>query len=116
MRFTAPFQPTCLGCRRKIPKHCDNVYLSKDAEYHNKSEVERATNQRVVSIRYSDDWHHVEDDNASSGSRLVRKTGKLVSSYSTWDGESYVDEFFCNGTCMRRFAYAAARRIAPKRK
>jgi hypothetical protein len=34
---------------------------------------------------------------------------KQISGGSAWDGESYADPYFCNGTCSQRFAYAIAR-------
>lgn len=34
--------------------------------------------------------------------------GDKIVSFGEWDGESYVDEFFCTGRCARHFGYACA--------
>ena len=54
-----------------------------------KADCQRHANTAVVSVRY---WHD----------------GR-VSHFSTWDGESWVDPFFCGGPCRDRFAYVMAR-------
>jgi hypothetical protein len=56
------------------------------------SQLTKFTNQGVVSVRY----------------RKVGNLGRCIDSFTTWDGESYVDPFFCNGNHAKLFAYALA--------
>jgi hypothetical protein len=55
-----------------------------------KDECSRLTNETVVSVSK----HH---------------SGQHIEKFSTWDGESYEDEFFDNGRCAQKQGYAAAR-------
>lgn len=54
-----------------------------------KAECQRLTNDRITSVRRSAD-------------------GSAISKFTTWDGETYVDRFFCNGDHARSFAYVMA--------
>lgn len=40
---------------------------------------------------------------------VQRYQGGRIRSFGSWDGVSYVDQFFCNGSHARKFAYALAR-------
>lgn len=40
---------------------------------------------------------------------VQRYQGGRIRSFGSWDGVSYVDQFFCNGRHARLFAYAFAR-------
>lgn len=56
-----------------------------------REEAQKLFNQPIISVRWCSD--------KSRGIEIV----------STWDGETYEDEFFCNGNHAKMFAYAAAR-------
>jgi hypothetical protein len=106
MVYKAETQPYCRVCGKAIAKHVVTVWIEKadaDRTHHrdswysrhayadnikSKADCQRLTNHKVVSVHY---WK--ED---------VRRFGE-------WDGESYVDEYFCNGAHARDFAYMAAR-------
>jgi len=101
--------PLCRCCGKSIPKRTityhvmepDSVQSISESPFWktvrpphrltSKAECQRYTNHPIVSVRYSD------------------YKGRHVTSFSAWDGESYEDPFFCNGTCARDFAYLMAR-------
>lgn len=100
--FKSPTQPLCLNCGKKIAKATQSTWLG-----HKQSkpltEVKASTNQQLVSWRFAKKYDYATD------TTTISKTE--VDKYSTWDGESYVDEFFCNGTCRTEWAYAMATAI-----
>lgn len=111
MSHKSPTQPHCRMCDKAIPKKTESHFLRLrdsnanpqfytvvDALPKTQAECQKLTNHKVVSVRYSAVYDDV--------SREV--VGREMSSFNTWDGESYVDEHFCNGNCCRRFAYMVA--------
>lgn len=112
--FRSPAQPRCRYCGGKIGKHTTTRYfVPEDQESfrqgslyldaikgtpRNRAEAQRLVNQKIVAVRYS-------NPDVGDG----RKHGRFIDQVSLWDGESYVDQFFCGGTCVDRFAYAMAR-------
>jgi hypothetical protein len=105
MAYTSITQPLCRYCAKRIPKH--TLYVSVHSQeridpagryvvgpLYCKADCQRRSNSRVVHVSY---W------NADPDGR------RRVSNFSTWDGVSYRDEFFCSGPCRDGFAYAAAR-------
>lgn len=107
MTYQATAQPLCRTCGKPIKKVTHTHYFGQGNTHASSSYVtfhpgeaptDRAgigqfTNQRVASVR----WH-------VSRTKIERAT--------TWDGESYVDEYFCADTCARAFGYFA-RKYAP---
>jgi hypothetical protein len=102
--------PLCLWCGKRIAKYTTrhNVVTPAmwsqsfgqrfDSMPKNLADCQKLTNETVVSVEYQ----YEQDDN-------YERTGrKVIHSYSTWDGESYQDKFFCNGDHAKRFGYAAA--------
>lgn len=96
-------QPYCRVCGKPIRKRTTMVYVVPErTEYtrdgsliryvvgsaNSKADCAKLTNQTVTAIKKNED-----------GS---------VHAFYEWDGERYVDEFFCTGTCARYLAYAAA--------
>lgn len=108
MSFKSQEQPLCRCCGKRVPKFTERVWVDdKETDYGRRNghavgplysiaECQQRTNLRVVSVQY--------DRNADRGVK-----GRKVWSFTTWDGESYVDAFFCGGTCVDRFAYVMAR-------
>lgn len=93
--------PLCRTCGKPIPKKTvrhwfgrsayrnEGFYVDHPEKPHSKAEVQRLTNDQVVSIRkYS--------------------TGEIYAA-GTWDGESYVSEYFCTDGCARSYGYFAVR-------
>jgi hypothetical protein len=101
-------QPLCRYCGGKIAKrtvsirfgHKENrissfgFWVERTERPTTKEQAQAITNYKIVSIRW---WTE-----ADTGLRHI-------SNASAWDGESYVDEFFCNGDHAKRFAYVMAR-------
>lgn len=106
--FRSNSQPLCRYCGGKIGKWTRVVYLrghfcfrlrhddifsrSLDATADDIRHCRILTNQKVVAVK-----------------RGTYAGQSCVVCFSEWDGESYRDEFFCNGDHARRFGYAAAR-------
>lgn len=95
--------PLCRYCGGRIAKQPKTVWLRQSQpiggvtgskfvvveEYPTTiAQCQRLTNDKILSVRKSD-----------SGN---------ITRFSTWDGETYVDKFFCNGAHARNFAYVCA--------
>lgn len=105
----------CRYCGKPIPKRTRTVHFGatefqlansatsyssyNTARPTSKAEAQRLVNQQVVSVR----WARGEDYGA-------RQAGfDHITQVTTWDGESYENPFFCNGTHAHAFAAAAVR-------
>lgn len=99
-------QPLCRCCGKPIPKHTETVFVRDPGcpehqmvpgavagPLHSKDECRERTSQIVINVRFFAD--HV-------------KYRRRVSYFTTWDGVSYADQFFCSGPCRDLFAYACA--------
>lgn len=80
--------PLCHYCGGPIRKKTETVYFKEAERPKNKQEAQRLMNQQIVSVSY---WK------------------EHVHKVTTWDGESYVDPYFCNGSHANYFAYVMAR-------
>jgi hypothetical protein len=112
MTFKSTIPPLCRYCGAKIRKRTGTVYFGQETPRvdgswtyrselpRSRDEAQRYTNETIVSVR----WAHMDDD-----PRARRHGFEFVDQVGTWDGESYVDEFFCNGEHAKRFAYVHAR-------
>jgi hypothetical protein len=99
----AKARPLCRYCGKPIPKRTTSLIFGQstisnsdywktiDAKPVTREDAQRHSNLPLVSVRYHD------------------YPSRHVTSASTWDGESYVDEYFCNGDHAKRFAYVMAR-------
>lgn len=100
-------QPLCRYCGKPIRKSTRHNYVVRARQPHmtdnafaryvvcdelpqTKAECQKLVNEQVVSVK-----RHYQVD-------------KGIASFGTWDGESYVDKFFCNGDHARKFAYKCA--------
>lgn len=86
-------QPFCRYCGKAIRKRTNSVTCwggkhPSGTILRSKEDCQRLSNEKVVSVSYHEG---------------------VVWSFSTWDGESYVDRFFCNDDHAKRFGYAAAK-------
>jgi hypothetical protein len=112
--FKSNKQVFCRWCGKRIAKHAthvnvreepshydrksswnDYIYLGKGNRLRSKTECQKHTNQKILSVSYRDQW--IDDVN-----------DRYVSYFNIWDGESYVNEFFCSGTCAQQMGRAAA--------
>ena len=109
MVFQSDTQPLCRYCGKPIKKHTSTVYFVKERSalmrdsVHTrhivgspttKAEAQRMVNEQIVSVRRG---------------TMYQLDPAIVGQVSLWDGVSYEDEFFCNGTHAQRFAYVMAR-------
>lgn len=104
-------QPLCRHCGKPIAKHTESVYVRDpqggspfsraiEGPLYSKAECQERTNKQVISLRYYQKYDYETDS---------RVGPRYVTSFNTWDGESYVDGSFCSGTCATKFAYLMAR-------
>jgi len=118
MKFKSKTQPLCLWCGQGIKKKTH--YFGFDSGSHHNSEYwtvltvarpqtkadcQRLTNETVVSLQYGPNLKKKLPDGPDGEIRYEQE----IRSFTAWDGESYVDQFFCNGTHAQNFAYAVAR-------
>lgn len=110
MRFKSDVQPLCRYCGEKIKKSTHTHFFGrrefKISEFgwtdrperpQSKEEAQRLLNQKIVSLSWS--LLYVEGESRRD----------YIDKVTTWDGESWMDEFFCKGDHAQRFGYAAAR-------
>jgi hypothetical protein len=97
-------QPLCRYCGKPIGKRTKTIMFgcfeqeTRDSQWlatrHEKptsrEEVQRLTNQSLVSVRYVREYE---------GERYIHQA-------SVWDGSSYKDDYFCTTDHAQAFAYA----------
>lgn len=117
--YKSKTQPLCRCCGRPIKKYATTVYVKDDltkvewgksglgcrqidvpARLLSKQDCQRHSNQIVISVDYTIDY---KDDEPDQSTRRIHH-------FNEWDGETYVDQFFCTGTCAQRFGRLAADR------
>ncbi len=101
--FKSQTQPLCRWCGKRIAKRTNHRPVGRIGTYDfdrptTVEDCKKLTNEQIVSVKY----HYETDTNYD---RTGRRT---IYSYNTWDGQSYADEYFCNGEHARWFGYAAA--------
>jgi len=117
MAFISDTQPLCRYCGKPIKKHTRTLYfgagetsqkISSDLVAYrpekptSKAEAQKLVNEQIVSVGWAVQWCDGED-----GSRVSERD--YIDKATTWDGVSYVDEFFCTAEHARWFGYAAVR-------
>ena len=124
MTYKSNEQPFCRWCGKAIPKRTTYVAVNDptstarpaDSEFWrhiypeqrptSKDECQKLTNEKVVSVHY--DYAEQNWIGEYPNRKLVESGARKVRDFRTWDGESYIDEFFCNGQHANWFGYAAA--------
>jgi len=97
--------PLCRYCGKPIAKQTTTHYVYEEQPSHaggdyvvgvfcSKAEVQRISNEQVLSVRYHGPHSSSPD---------------TIWMFTTWDGESYASQYFCNGEHARLFGYAAAK-------
>lgn len=119
MAFKSSTQPLCRYCGKGIRKHTDSVYFGSDTgaggirptKPKTVAEAQAQINHgRIVAHRYH--WTAAEIAEGRRRHGLYQEAtpeSNYIRLAHVWDGESYVDEFFCNGDHAQRFAYVMAR-------
>jgi hypothetical protein len=117
MTFKSRTPPLCRSCGKSIRKKTTSVYVEPErTQYQHDTmgiryaisakpvktmdEAQRLSNQQIVSLKYTTD--------SDSNFEPLPET-KRVRLFHEWDGETYVDEFFCSGTCAQAFGRMAAK-------
>lgn len=104
MLFKANVQPLCRACGKGIKKYTQHFWVRPQKPlamdrwivvgvFTSKSEVEAIVKEQVVSVKY-----HTPPD----GERCVW-------SFTTWDGDSYEDQWFCTDSCAAAFGRLAVK-------
>ena len=114
LRLDTARAPLCCNCGKAIAKKTTCVWFGMDPKGkgtlvtelsiqkpRSLAEVERLTNSHVTTVS----WHHVHPDNYKAGEINADYIDKAY----LWDGESYVDEFFCTNRCAIAYARNMAR-------
>lgn len=105
-------QPLCRYCGGPIRKWTKTVwlrvpkpgdvapgYIEVEALPQTKAEVQKLTNAKVMSVCRATRFDSATDKAVDIG----------INRFTTWDGETYVDDFFCSGIHARWFAEVFAR-------
>jgi NAD(P)H-flavin reductase len=107
--FKSGTQPLCRYCGKLIGKHTESHYfggrmVGSISHYpRNWAEAQKLVNAKIVAARYS---RYDPDGYAST---VGTPKHDYVSYVTTWDGESYRDQYFCGQPCAVRFAYLYAK-------
>lgn len=110
MAFKSEHQPYCRQCGKAIAKKTETVWPRRepptstlfgrhvivDTWPEDKAACQRLVNEKVMAIKYHNVFQNGE------------VVGREIWWFSTWDGVSYVDLFFCKGPCATAFAYMVA--------
>jgi hypothetical protein len=104
----------CRTCGKPIRKWTVTVYVRKEPSKYDheaawirhayvgdnwpksKADCQKLTNQQILSVSYTP----ITKDGDVIGQRL--------SHFGEWDGESYIDQYFCSNTCAQNMGRAAA--------
>lgn len=128
--FKSPTQPLCRYCGKPISKHVETIYVYAERPRDHIMEDIRGfeggqlvkTGERKMPIavpRHVIGTPKTKSDCQALASRTFNHPVTVISvarwnegilRFNLWDNESYVDEFFCKGSCAIGFAYAAARK------
>jgi hypothetical protein len=108
--------PLCRYCGGKIRKRVTSVEFVLSGQAKGKSLTPWAANgfthrRFVVVDQYPRDRAACKpftNGQVVSVKKNYRDAGNTIAEFGEWDGESYVDRFFCNGDHARKFAYAVA--------
>jgi hypothetical protein len=96
--------PLCRHCGGRIAKAvrthpiAEGGAATKDTGLHSKADCQRITNSEITSISYFTETKNGEP------------TGhRWIVAFNTWDGSSYVDDFFCSGSHAQAFGRLMAK-------
>lgn len=120
MPYRSPTQPLCAFCGGPIPKHTEWKNLNPgylggkplDEQVEawaalpaTKAEAQARFNEVVTAVRYTERKVSLYSDEPHPN------FPRRITEVHLWDGESYVDPFFCKGPCRNDFAYEMARQL-----
>lgn len=106
MDYKSPTQPLCRACGKPIPKHTNKVSFGEtySKRFQNTrpvsiEEARKLVNTQIVARRWTTPTRLEQGEYVPTGEP------RFISEISTWDRESYIDEFFCKGACAQSYAY-----------
>ena len=118
--FISDTQPLCRGCGRPIAKWTDSYSVVEHRHYRpdgpaeGRAHVERfGSGQRVIDCpipRSKGDCQRLVNETVVNVQYSKGENDRFVVRFSTWDGQSYQDEFFCTNNCAIALGYAMARK------
>lgn len=98
-----PHKRYCIVCARPIKKRVSEIRVQPISLDHTANFMTAHIN---ADLRTLDDCRR--HTNAPFIISTRRRDGDLITAFTTWDGESYVDQYFCRNVCAVRQGYAAA--------
>ena len=112
MTIKSKTQPLCRYCGKPIAKRTESVNFNerpsrpdlRGIKPLSRAEAQRLVNGKIVSVRWTVPKRLERGEFEPTGEP------RFISQVGLWDGESYVDEFFCNGDHAKSFGYSAAQK------
>ena len=117
--FVSDTQPLCRGCDRPIAKWTESYNVIEHRHYRpdgpaeGRAHVTRFGSARAIDCpipRSKDDCQRLVNETVVNVQYSKDPNDRYVVRFSTWDGESYRDEFFCTNNCAIALGYAMARK------
>lgn len=104
--FNSDTQPLCRYCGKGIAKHIRFVWIEHEAKPHHKANTHWRHVVAPEGLRTKADCQPHTNGTVVSVQRAMNP--EFIRSFGEWDGQSWKDQFFCNGSHAQRFAYFAA--------
>ena len=117
MPFVSAVPPLCRYCGKAIGKATRTVWFGEQKDAHTDyatyrmakpaslEEAQKLVNEKLVHVR----WYKPPPVGRFYAGPERVAPAPYIERGGTWDGESYVDEFFCKQGHAQLFGYAAAR-------
>jgi hypothetical protein len=99
--FKSLTQPFCRYCGKAIRKWTTTIYFGKTsnpAHPETKADAQRLINQQVLSVSYAGKYWWKDNEDR-----------RWIDHVTTWDGQSYHDQFFCGPKCAEHLGRLMAR-------
>lgn len=100
--MSIPHNRHCIVCGRAIAKRTQEVRVQPTSFNHTAN---------FMTAQVQADLHSIEDCRRYTNAPYIISTRRrqgLITAFSTWDGESYRDKFFCTNRCAMDQGYASA--------
>jgi hypothetical protein len=116
-RTADPNRPRCIVCGKPIAKRFGALWFQRSTDGSPASPFASATTPkpdgtRINQTLYLDHPPTTKDEAARYVNqpiqRIIGMHNGYISGVTTWDGESYIDRFFCRDKCAVRQGYASA--------
>jgi hypothetical protein len=91
---------TCRQCGKTLTPDADNHFLKAEQNVRSIEECQRFSNHMVISVH-------------GFSSNRDESLWPVVERFKTWDGESYINDWFCNDKCAAIYGRRAAAELPP---